>query len=126
MKFKPDLQIIKGLLFTYCIENSRDSKREELICSKNVNNEQELISLFETLTKPELMRYKPDERRWHIDTLQYFLEKGDGFESVFYLFDTYFEDEILNKRKFMLTLLNCLVTYDAEATATKTCSLNTE
>ncbi|MEO8492221.1 hypothetical protein [Pseudomonas sp.] len=117
MKFKPCLSITQGLLFTYCIENSHNPEREELISSKNVNLEKDLKELFEKLTKPEFMKYKHDERQWHIDTLQHFLAVGDSFDSVFYLFDTYFEDEILDKRKFMNTLLSCLLSYDAEATA---------
>jgi hypothetical protein len=116
MKYKPCLPIIQGLLFTYCIENSRDRDREEFISSKNVNNKEELTELFNKLTKPEFLNYKHEERRWHIDTLQHFLATEENFESVFYLFDTYFEDEILDKRDFMKTLLNCLLKYDAEAT----------
>lgn len=117
MKFKPCLSITQGLLFTYCTENSRDSAREAFISSKNVNNEQELRELFEKLTKPEFMRYKIDERSWHINTLLHFLATEENFESVFYLFDTYFTDEISDKRKFMKILLEALLGYDAEATS---------
>ncbi|NWA68166.1 hypothetical protein [Pseudomonas reactans] len=116
MKLKPCLSITQGLLFTYCIENSRSPEREKLISSINVNRESDLKKLFEKLTKPEFMKYKHDERQWHIDTLQHFLAAGDSFDSVFYLFDTYFKDEILDKREFMKVLLSCLLTYDTEAT----------
>ncbi|MGY2231420.1 hypothetical protein HX780_06880 [Pseudomonas tolaasii] len=116
MKLKPCLSITQGLLFTYCIENSHSPEREKLIASKNVNRESDLKELFEKLTKPEFMKYKHDERQWHIDTLQHFLAAGDSFDSVFHLFDTYFKDEILDQREFMKILLSCLLTYDAEAT----------
>lgn len=62
------------------------------------------------------MRYKHDERHWHIETLEHFLATEENFESVFYLFDTHFNDEILEKRKFMKTLLESLLIYDKEAT----------
>lgn len=116
MKFKPSLSIIQGILFTYCTENLHDPVKEALITSINVNNEQELKELFEKLTKPEFMRYKHEERHWHIETLEHFLATEENFESVFHLFDTHFNDEILEKRKFMKTLLESLLTYDKEAT----------
>jgi hypothetical protein len=114
MKLKPNLSIIQGLLFTYCIENTRDVDREELITSINVNHHEELTRLFNELTKPEFLKYKRDEREWHINTLQHFLSTEENFESVFYLFDTYFNDEIIDKRQFMKTLLDCLSTYNLE------------
>ena len=117
MKSQPQLSILKGLLFTYCIENTRDADREELITSINVNHHEELIWLFNQLTKPEFIKYKQDEREWHINTLQHFLSTDENFESVFYLFDTYFEDEIVDNRAFMKTLLECLIRYHAQATA---------
>lgn len=119
MKLKPCLSITQGLLFTYCIENSKNQERELFIASKNINDKEELKELFDTLTKPEFMLYQQQERQWHIDTLQHFLKTEESFESVFYLFDTYFEDEILDKREFMKVLFECLVHYDTEATAHK-------
>ena len=115
MRLEPRLSIIQGLLFTYCTENSQDLAREAFITSKNVNNEHELKELFEKLTKPEFLRYKNDERSWHIKTLQHFLATEESFESVFYLFDTHFADEISDKRKFMKVLLESLLSYEAEA-----------
>lgn len=114
MKKKPDLAILRGLLFTYCIENCRDAEREQVIASKNINNEKELSELFNTLTKPEFFSYKEDEQQWFIDTLQHFLSTNENFSSVFYLFDTYFEDEIRDNRQFMTVLLECLKRYKAE------------
>ncbi|AZF48268.1 hypothetical protein C4J84_2900 [Pseudomonas sp. R11-23-07] len=115
MKLKPSLSIIQGLLFTYCIENTTSADREELITSINVNNHEELTGLFNELTKPEFIRYKRDEREWHINTLQHFLSTDENFESVFYLFDTHFNDEITDKRQFMKILLDCLNRYNLEA-----------
>lgn len=115
MKLKPSLSITQGLLFTYCIENTRSADREELISSINTNSQEELTRLFNELTRPEFIRYKRDEREWHINALQHFLSTNENFESVFYLFDTHFNDEITDKRQFMKTLLNCLNRYNLEA-----------
>nr|WP_226477099.1 hypothetical protein [Pseudomonas sp. MWU16-30323] len=116
MKLLPDLQITRNLLFTYCIENTNDIEREAFIVSKNVNNDKELSELFDKLTKPVFFSYKVDERQWHIDTLEHFLKTDETFDSVFYLFDTYFDDEISDQRQFMRILLECLTRYQAEAT----------
>ncbi|VVN46240.1 hypothetical protein PS664_05853 [Pseudomonas fluorescens] len=114
MKYHPKLSILRSLLFTYNIENLDDSEREIFIASKNINNDEELIDLFNKLTKPEFIKYKREEREWHINTIQHFLNTDENFESVFYLFDTYFNDEITDKRKFMKTLLDCLYRYNTE------------
>lgn len=116
MKLKPKLSIIRGLLFTYCIENTRNAAREELISSINVNNHEELTQLLDDLTKPEFIQYRQDERDWYINTLQHFLSTDENFDSVFYLFDTYFEDDIVDNRAFMSTLLECLMRYRTETT----------
>jgi len=120
MNKKPDLEILQGLLFTYSIENTKDLKREEIIVSKDINNETELSELFDELTKPDFLSYREDEQEWLIETIQHFLSANDDFESVFYLFDTYFEDSITDKRSFMKTLLNCLKKYQEDANTIKT------
>ena len=120
MNKKPDLEILQGLLFTYSIENTKDLKREEIIVSKDINNETELSELFDELTKPDFLSYREDEQEWFIETIQHFLSANDDFESVFYLFDTYFEDNIIDKRGFMKTLLNCLKKYQEDANTIKT------
>ncbi|AVE04323.1 hypothetical protein CYL20_07120 [Pseudomonas palleroniana] len=114
MKLNPKLSIIQSLLFTYSIENYDDPKRESFIASKNINDATELCELFDKLTKPEFTSYKREERQWHIDTLRHFLETEENFNSVFYLFDTYFNDEIMDNRAFMKTLLKCLERYESE------------
>ena len=38
MKRTPSMSAIRGLLFTYDIENADDLERENLISSKNINN----------------------------------------------------------------------------------------
>jgi hypothetical protein len=114
MNFPPKLSILRSLLFTYCIENHDEPERESFIVSKNINDERELSELFDELTKPEYLSYKPDERQWYITTLQHFLETDENFESVFYLFDTYFDDEIADRRQFMKVLLECLTRYQKE------------
>ncbi|KTC43287.1 hypothetical protein AO262_36220 [Pseudomonas fluorescens ABAC62] len=115
MKNKPDLKILQGLLFTYCIENTKNLEREETIASKNINDETELSELFDQLTKPEFLSYKESDQTWFIETIEHYLSTDDNFESVFYLFDTYFEDEIADKRSFMKTLANCLKSYKSES-----------
>lgn len=119
MNKKPDLKILRGLLFTYCIENTKNLDREEIIVSKNVNNPKELAELFDALTKSEFFSYREDEQQWFIDTLEHFLSTDENFESVFYLFDTYFEDEIFDKRAFMTVLLERLKSYMSEALSAK-------
>jgi len=66
MNKKPDLEILQGLLFTYSIENTKDLKREEIIVSKDINNETELSELFDELTKPDFLSYREDEQEWFI------------------------------------------------------------
>ncbi|MBV4455836.1 MULTISPECIES: hypothetical protein [Pseudomonas] len=117
MKIKPSTSTIQGLLFTYCVENAKNSDKEELIATTNINDDGELESLFNKLTKPEFIKYKSAERQRHIDTLEHFLETDENFESVFYLFDTHFDDEITDKRHFMKLLLECIRRYHLEATA---------
>lgn len=120
MNKKPDLEILQGLLFTYSIENTKNLEREEIIASKNINNETELSELFDELTTPDFLSYREDEQEWFIETIQHFLSANNDFESVFYLFDTYFEDNIIDKRGFMKTLLNCLKKYQEDANTIKT------
>ena len=119
MKRQPQLSILKGLLFTYCIENTRNFEREEIIASKNINNPRELTELFDALTKPEFYTYTSEEQSWFIETIKHYLLTDENFDSVFYLFDTYFEDEIIDNRAFMKTLLECLIRYHAEAKTDK-------
>ena len=115
MKKKPNIAILQGLLFTYSIENTKDLEREEIIVSKDINNETELSELFDILTKPEFLSYRPDEQIWFIETLEHYLSTAEDFESVFYLFDTYFEDDIIDKKVFMRVLLKCLKNYNRGA-----------
>ena len=117
MKRQPQLSILQGLLFTYCIENTRNSQREEIIASKNINKPKELTELFDALTKPEFHNYTREEQDWFIETIKHHLSTNESFDSVFYLFDTYFEDDIIDNRAFMKTLLECLIRYRTEAAA---------
>ena len=119
MKKKPNLAILQGLLFTYSIENTKNLEREETIVSKDINNETELSELFDSLTKPEFLSYRECEQIWLIETIEYYLSIDEDFESVFYLFDTYFEDDITNKRDFMRALLKCLKNYNPGITIEK-------
>lgn len=114
-KKAPSMSIIRGLLFTYDIENTDDPKREKFIASKDVNNKKELIELFNELTKPEFMEYTKSEQNWFIDSIEHFLMAGDSFDGVFKKMATYFGTEILDQQEFMRVLLSCLRHYNLEA-----------
>lgn len=119
MKKPPNISIIRGLLFTYDIENTNDIQMEKFITSKNINDEKELSELFDKLTKPELLSYTKDDQDWFINTIDHFLSTGDNFDSFFSKVTTYFDDEVADQRKFMTILLKCLIKYQAEATEKK-------
>ncbi|WP_028622610.1 hypothetical protein [Pseudomonas sp. Ant30-3] len=106
---------IRSLLFVFDIENTRDMHREEVIVSKNVNDDGELAELFDILLRAEFFIYTENERQLLIATLVHFLELGDNFDSVFSKMDTYFDDDVKDQRKFMSVLLDCLRRYQAES-----------
>lgn len=105
---------VRGLLFVFDIENTRDINREEIIVSKDVNDDRELSELFDVLIRPEFFDYDEKERQRLIDTLVYFLDCGDTFDEVFTKMDTYFDDEVLDQRQFMRVLLERLRVYQLE------------
>lgn len=111
MQNKPSMEIIRGLLFTYDIENADDLEREKFISSKNVNNEKELIELFDQLTKPDFLTYTKPEQEWFIYSIEYYLSINDNFDAVFKKMATYFSDDIIDQQAFMRTLLNSLKHY---------------
>ncbi len=113
MKTKaPSMSIIRGLLFTYDIENTDNHKREALIASIDVNDEKELAELFNKLTKPEFLTYTKSEQDWFIDSIEHFLATGDSFDSALKTMTTYFSTEIIDQQKFMRVLLRCLKSYN--------------
>lgn len=114
MKRLPKLSILRGLLFLFDIDNVDSDEREEIIVSKNVNDETELAELFDMLMRPEFISYSDSDREWYIDTLIYYLDIGESFDSVFDKITTYFDDEVEDRRKFMQVLLDCLLRYQAE------------
>lgn len=114
MKRLPKLSILRGLLFLFDIDNIDSDEREEIIVSKNINDETELAELFDMLMRPEFISYSNSDREWYIDTLIYYLDIGESFDSVFDKITTYFDDEVEDRRKFMQVLLNCLLRYQAE------------
>lgn len=111
MKNKPSMSIIRGLLFTYDIENTDDLQREKLIASKDINNKRELIELFDELTKPEFLAYTKTEQEWFIDSITHFLATNDSFDAVFKNMATYFSAPLIDQKKFMHVLLSCLKSY---------------
>jgi len=111
MQNKPSVEIIRGLLFTYDIENADDLEREKFISSKNVNNEKELIELFDQLTKPDFLTYTKPEQEWFIYSIEYYLSINDNFDAAFKKMATYFSDDIIDQQAFMRTLLTSLKHY---------------
>lgn len=111
MKRKPEYFVLRGLLFLFDIDNTRDDAREKIIVSKNVNDKEELAELFDILMKPEFLSYTFHEREWCIDTLKHYLEAGDSFDAVFTKITTYFDDDVADQRQFMQVLLSCLLRY---------------
>ncbi|KTC64072.1 hypothetical protein AO262_21510 [Pseudomonas fluorescens ABAC62] len=111
MKNEPCMEIIRGLLFTYDIENTDDLEREEFISSKDINNEKELVELFDKLTKPDFLTYTKSEQEWFIMSIEHYLSVNDTFDAVFKRMATYFSDDVADQRVFMQTLLNRLKHY---------------
>lgn len=111
VKNKPSMSIIRGLLFTYDIENTDDLEREILIASKDINNEKELSELFDELTKPEFLLYTKIEQDWFIDSIDHYLSINDSFDAVFKTMATYFNTPVSDQRKFMKVLLSNLKQY---------------
>ncbi len=105
MKKKPSMSIIRGLLFTYDIENTDDIEREKFITSKNINNEKELTELFDQLTKPDFQNFTRAEQEWFIDSITHFLAINDSFDSIFKTMATYFSTPIIHKTELTLGLL---------------------
>ena len=115
MKNTYDLHDIWGLLFVFSIENTHDVTREEIITSKNVNDDEELAQLFDLLIRPEFLFHSSEEKIMLINTLSYFLDSGDSFDRVFLNLDTYFDDVVNDQRQFMRVLLASLMRYQAES-----------
>ncbi|MBN2978171.1 hypothetical protein [Pseudomonas lactucae] len=111
MKNKPSMEIIRGPLFTYDIENIDNLEREKFISSKNINDKKELTELFDELTKPEFLSYTTLEQEWFIDSIEYYLSINDNFDAVFKKMATYFSNDITDQRAFMQTLLTSLRHY---------------
>lgn len=97
MKYQSKISSPHSLLFTYSIESSDNPEKEILIASKNVTNDKELAESFIKFTKPEFTLYGHEERQSYIDTSRHFLKTNEDFEAALLLFDTYFDDEVIDK-----------------------------
>lgn len=115
MKSKPSMVVLRSLLFVFDIENTKNAAREEIITSKDVNNDQELAELFDLLLESAFLKYRPDERRWFIGAIMYLLDAGDNFDEVFSKMDTYFDSEVEDQRRFMKVLLDRLKYYHSRS-----------
>lgn len=115
MKPKPSVMPLVGLLFVFNVENVHSDEREEIIVSKNINDDAELSELFDVLLRPEFLSCPPGAQEKYIETINYYLEAGDTFDDLFDGMDTYFDQEIYDQRHFMKILLSCLKRYSSEA-----------
>lgn len=109
-----NIEFIRSLLFVFDIENADDEERERLISSKNVNDQKELSDLFDEVLRSEFFAYKQKGREVLINTISYYLNKNDNFDRVFDRMTTYFDDDVVNQRRFMEVLLMCLQRYQLE------------
>ena len=114
MKASYSIDDIRGLLFVFDIENTDDEEREEVIASKNVNDDGELSALFDILIKPEFFVYREKEQKFLINTIEHFIDLDDDFDRVFKKMTTYFDDEVIDQRRFMVILLRCLQRYQRD------------
>lgn len=115
MTMSSDMVVLRSLLFVFDIENTVDEAREELIVSKDVNFDSELVELFDSLLKSDFLVFKPHEREWFIERISFYLEKGADFDEIFSTMTTYFDEDVKDQRRFMKILLGCLRRYHLEA-----------
>lgn len=106
--------VLRSLLFVFDIENTIDEAREEIIVSKDINSDVELLELFDCLLKPDFLVFQSHEREWFIEKISFYLEKGSNFDEIFSKLMTYFDD-VKGQRRFMRVLLSCLSRYHSEA-----------
>ncbi|WP_247842978.1 hypothetical protein [Pseudomonas sp. MWU12-3103b] len=120
MKNKYKIVDIKNLLFVFDIENTRSDEREKVIVSKDVNNDKELAELFDALLKPEFLDYTTQEQVSLTETVAHFLNEDDNFDRVFGRMTTYFDEDVIDQRRFMQVLLSCLRRYQLESSCSET------
>jgi hypothetical protein len=114
MKLDPKLSILPGFLFVFDIDYPHERAVEELICLADVNDTSDLIKVFDAVLKPEFIMCSESDRRWIIDTISYYLERGETFVKVLEKRSFLFSDEIVDGRGFMRVLLECLSLYEDE------------
>lgn len=115
MKNKYKIVDIKNLLFVFDIENTRNDEREKVIVSKDVNDDKELVELFDALLKSEFLDYTAQEQVSLTETVAHFLNEDDNFDRVFGRMTTYFDEDVIDRRRFMQVLLSCLRRYQLES-----------
>ncbi len=114
MKPNPKLSILPGFLFVFDIDYPHEGAVEELICLADVNDSSDLIRIFDAVLKLEFVGYSESDRCWIIDTISYYLERGETFVEVLEKRSFLFSDEIVDGRGFMRVLLECLSLYEGE------------
>ncbi|SEN52987.1 hypothetical protein SAMN04487857_12056 [Pseudomonas sp. ok272] len=115
MRSRSSMVVLRSLLFVFDIENTRNEEREEIIVSKDVNDHDELVELFDILLRPQFLIYTSSERQKIIDMLEYYVSTGDDFDEVFTRIDTYFDDDVQDQHGFMKILLECLTRYQSDS-----------
>jgi hypothetical protein len=99
MKKSYNIEIIRGLLFVFDIENADDK---------------ELAELFDLVLRSEFFEYQQKGRETIVSTISYFLNQNDNFDRVFERMTTYFDDKVVDQTRFMKVLLGCLQRYQME------------
>ncbi|SFB57226.1 hypothetical protein SAMN03159488_05386 [Pseudomonas sp. NFIX10] len=109
-----DMVVLRSLLFVFDIENTIDEAREEIIVSKDINADSELVELFDSLLKADFLTFQSHEREWFIEKISFYLEEGANFDEIFSRIITYFDDDVKDPPHFMRVLLSCLKRYQSE------------
>jgi len=111
MKLNPDIAILAGLLFVFDVDYPHDQSVIDELCSIDVNDSCDLSKAIDLVIKPDYLAMLCDERKWYVETIKFYLGKGDSFESILKKRSFLFFDEVLDGRSFMNTLLGCLERY---------------
>lgn len=120
MKPKPSIMPLIRLLFVFNVENTRDDEREEIIVSKDVNQDSELSELFDIFLRPEFINCPRGALEEYIGIISYYLSTGDTFDSLFERMALHFDQDIHDQRHFMEVLLRCLKCYQSEVSKNST------
>lgn len=114
MILQPSISILAGFLFVLDMDYPHEESVEEFICLADVNNCSDLSRVFDLAIRPSFLEYSEADRNWVIESIEYLLDKGESFESVFKKRSFLFSDEIHDGSLFMSILLVRLKVYRHE------------